>query len=156
MELYSDGFEDGGFIPLKFAMMAVPGGGNISFPLRWRALPPGVASLALLVVDPHPVARNWIHWMVLNMPPGTSDLAEGASGSGMPPGSMEKRNSFGKEGYGGPQPPPGSGKHPYVTTLYALDVEDIEIEETPDLAAFESALKGHVLAAAKLTGFFER
>ena len=113
-------------------------------------------SFALACVDPHPVARNWIHWLVVNVPPDTLQLAESASGSAMPSGATELTNSFGQPGYGGPQPPPGSGPHPYVVTLYALDVSALDLPPDCGLQGFGAALEGHVLASAKVTGYFER
>ena len=57
------------------------------------------------------------------------------------------RNGFGKHGYGGPCPP--SGQHHYVFTLSALD-RPLGIGGTPSLAEVQAAMKGHVLAEAKL------
>ncbi len=155
MKLSSSAFPDGGRISLPYVMPGA-GGRNLSLPLSWTAPPPGTKSLALSVVDPHPVARNWVHWLVINIPPGTTGLPEGASGPGMPPGAVELHNSWGRPGYGGPQPPPGSGDHPYVVTLYALDVAQLPLESNANLAAFQKALQGRVLASATITGYFGR
>jgi Raf kinase inhibitor-like YbhB/YbcL family protein len=155
MKLSSSAFADGGKIPLQYVRPGA-GGKNISIPLSWTAPPPGTKSLALSVIDPHPVARDWVHWLVINLPPGTTGLPEGASGQRMPPGAEELRNSFGSKGYGGPQPPPGSGDHPYVITLYALDVSHLTLDSNASLAAFQKALQDRVLASARLTGYFGR
>jgi hypothetical protein len=74
----------------------------------------------------------------------------------MPPGCQELRNSFGKPGYGGPQPPPGTGDHPYVFTLYALSTDKLALPVDTSLAAFQKALEGKVLATATVTGFYGR
>ncbi len=66
------------------------------------------------------------------------------------------KNSFGEAGYGGPQPPRGSGDHPYVFTLYALSAPKVEIGKSAGLAAFKQALEGKILATATLTGYFGR
>ncbi len=68
----------------------------------------------------------------------------------------ELRNSFGKPGYGGPQQPPGSGDHPYVATLYALNVRKLDVKPDTSLAGFEKALEGKVLGTAKTTGYYGR
>jgi Raf kinase inhibitor-like YbhB/YbcL family protein len=74
----------------------------------------------------------------------------------MPPGAVELKNSFGDVGYGGPQPPSGTGEHPYVVTLYALSVEKLALDVNNNLAAFKKALEGKVLAAAEITGMYSR
>jgi len=155
MQLKSSAFQDGGKIPLKYVMPGA-GGQNVSLPLSWTGAPAGTQSFALSIVDPHPVARNWVHWLVVNIPPAATGLEEGASGRKMPAGAAELKSSFGDLGYGGPQPPRGSGDHPYVVTLYALSVPKLELGPNTDLARFQAALKGKVLEQATITGYFGR
>lgn len=155
MQLTSSAFKDGGKISLPYVMRAA-GGKNLSLPLSWFGVPAGTKSFALSIVDPHPVARNWVHWLVKDIPASAASLAEGASGRQMPPGAVEMKNSFGDLGYGGPQPPPGTGDHPYVVTLYALSVPKLEVKPTVGLAEFKQALEGKVLATASITGYFGR
>jgi Raf kinase inhibitor-like YbhB/YbcL family protein len=155
MELASSAFQDGGTIPLHYVMPGA-GGKNVSVPLTWKGVPAGTKSFALSIVDPHPVANNWVHWLVVNLPAGTAGLVEGASRHAMPGGAAELRNSFGDIGYGGPQPPRGSGDHPYVVTLYALAVDRLDLPANTSLAAFAKALEGKVLATAQITGMFGR
>lgn len=155
MELKSAAFADGGKIPQKYVMPGA-GGQNLSLPLSWSGVPEGTRSFALSMVDPHPVAKNWVHWLVINLPAEVRDLAEGASGKKMPSGALELNNSWGKSGYGGPQPPPGTGDHPYVVTLYALKVDKLDLSPATSLTAFQKALEGKVLATAKITGYYGR
>jgi Raf kinase inhibitor-like YbhB/YbcL family protein len=153
MEISSAALKEGGKIPTQY-VMAGAGGKNISIPLTWKSAPPGTKSFALSMVDPHPVARNWVHWLVINLPPNTTSIEEGASRKKMPQGSTELRNSFGEVGYGGPQPPKGSGEHPYVLTLYALNVDKLTLPANTSLEAFKKALEGKVLGSATITGKF--
>ncbi len=155
MKLYSPAFSDGGKIPLKYVMRPA-GGENLSPPLKWEGAPEGTKSFAVSCYDPHPIARNWVHWIVVNIPPDVTSLPEGASGKGMPPGSLELVNSFGFRGYGGPQPPPGSGDHPYVFTVYALSVDKVEVPDAPSIEEFEKAISPYVLDKASITGYFGR
>ncbi len=74
----------------------------------------------------------------------------------MPQGSVELRNSFGDIGYGGPQPPQGTGDHPYVFTFYALNVERLNLNTNTSLSVFKKALEGKVLGTATLTGKYGR
>jgi Raf kinase inhibitor-like YbhB/YbcL family protein len=155
MEITSAAFTDKGTIPAKYVMPGA-GGKNVSIALSWSDVPAGAKSLALSIVDPHPVANNWVHWLVINIPPETKGLPEGASRHAMPAGAMELKNSYGETGYGGPQPPKGSGDHPYVVTLYALSVPKIDFAGQASLAAFKKALDGKILATATITGMFGR
>jgi Raf kinase inhibitor-like YbhB/YbcL family protein len=156
VRLSSSSFLDQQVLPTKFAYRGVAGGKNISVPLAWSDAPPETQSYALSMIDPHPVANNWIHWLVINIQTTTSSFVEGASGKAMPGGAKELYNSYGTLGYGGPEPPKGSGKHPYVFTLYALDIGDLDLPQNSSLVAFEKALNTHVLASAKITGTYER
>lgn len=153
MLISSTAFLDGAKIPIDYARLTV-GGMNISPPVSWGNIPAGTRSLALSVVDRHPVARNWVHWLVINVPRGCMGLKEGASRKNMPAGARELRNSFGDIGYGGPQPPPGTGDHPYVFTVYALDVDRLDLPDNVTLQDFMKAIKGHVLGQGSLTGYF--
>jgi Raf kinase inhibitor-like YbhB/YbcL family protein len=153
MKLFSPAFKEGERIPVKYTMPAV-GGKNISIPLDWDNAPQGTRSFALIMVDPHPIADNWVHWMVINIPPEVSSLLEGASQNIMPAGAVELQNSFRDLGYGGPRPPRGTGDHPYVTTLYALSVEELKLGVNTNLSEFTRELQGKVLQEASLTGKF--
>ena len=155
MQLASSAFPDGGKIPQPYVMPGA-GGRNISLPLSWTGAPGGTQSFALAIIDPHPIARHWVHWLVINIPADVNALAEGASGKKMPPGSRELKNSFGQPGYGGPQPPPGTGDHPYVVTLYALKVSQLDLSPNTDRTTFLNTLKDKTMASASLTGYYGR
>lgn len=155
MRVHTEAFGDQESIPVRYCMPGA-GGKNISIPLQWSEVPQGVKSFAVSVIDPHPVANNWIHWLVINIPADTRSLPEGASGANMPAEAKELQNSFGKPGYGGPQPPKGTGEHPYVVTVYALDTEGLALNPKAGLEAFQRAIEGHVLGKAEVTGLFEQ
>ncbi len=155
MQITSSAFSDGGKIPIQYVMPGA-GGQNLSVPLTWSNAPAGTQSFALAMVDPHPIARNWVHWLVIDLPQDATSLPQGASGHKMPKGAVELKNSFGEMGYGGPQPPRGSGDHPYVFTLYALSVPRVELGKNTNLAAFKQALEGKTLATVTVTGYFGR
>lgn len=155
MELTSPAFANGSGIPAEHASAAA-GGRNTSPPLEWNAPPEGTASFALECVDMHPRANRWVHWLVADIPPQATSLPTGASRAAMPPPSRELPNTFGTPGWGGPQPPPGSGAHTYRFTLYALDVPALGVPDRSSAEQFRAALDGHVLAQAALEGTFER
>lgn len=153
----SSAFGHGKAIPTRHANKGVSGGQNISPPLSWANLPEGTKSLALACIDQHAIANNWVHWLVTNIPVTDSGLSEGASRTTMlPTGVKELENTFRTLGWGGPQPPPGSGTHPYEFLLYALSVETLNLPVKTSLASFNKAVEGKVLATAKLVGTYER
>ena len=143
MELHSASFEDGGEIADKYGKKFE----NISPQLSWSGLPSGTRSLAIAMVDLHPIARGYVHWIVIGIAPVVTSLAEGAAATGMPAGSREPAP------YAGPFPP--SGTHEYEFTLYALDAEPPSATGAT-LRQFLEAVEGSILATARLTGTFTR
>ncbi len=155
--LHSPAFENSKAIPSRYATTGVTGGKNISLPLVWEHAPEGTKSYAVSIVDLHPIAGKWVHWLIINIPPTSDSLPEGMSGTiKIPAGARELLNSYGKPGYGGPQPPKGSGPHNYEISIYALNVPSLPLEGHSSLTQFLKALEGKVLATAKTVGVFER
>lgn len=142
MILTSSAFQDGGEIPRVHGKRF----GNVSPQLRWSGAPAATQSLALLMVDTHPVARGFVHWMVVDMDATTTSLPEGAAGSRMPAGARETRP------YVGPFPPPGT--HPYEFTIYALDTDSVALRDTDSADSFAQAVRPHVLATGTIVGTF--
>jgi Raf kinase inhibitor-like YbhB/YbcL family protein len=147
-------FLNGEHIPNKYANLGISGGQNVSLPLSWSSVQ-GAKSYALIIYDTNPVARNFIHWAVINMPPTVSGILEGASGtSNMPMGCKELINNFGAKGYGGPQPPAGTGRHVYVVRVFALNAEMINLQGKVTYQTFMSAIDGKVIGQGEITGWF--
>jgi len=157
MRLESPAYRDGDMMPARFATVHVAGGEGLSVPLSWSEEPPGTRSFALAMIDHHPVAHGWVHWLVVDIPAGVHSLGEGASkGAGMPAGAVELTGTGDRVGYSGPQPPVGSGVHDYVITLFALDVARIGERDGATWEDLREAMKGHVLDSASLLGRFGR
>jgi len=154
-EISSPAFKDGEKIPIKYVRQGA-GGKNISIPISWRGIPAGTKSFALSIVDIHPIANNWVHWIVINIPSYVTRIDEGASRTKMPPYSSELKNSWGEIGYGGPEPPGGTGDHSYVITVYALSVERLDLPPQTSLSSFRKAIEGKVIASSSITGRFGR
>jgi hypothetical protein len=74
----------------------------------------------------------------------------------MPAGAVELKNSWGKPAYGGPQPPKGTGDHPYVTTVYALNIPKLDLKQNVSLTEFRKALEGKILAQGSVTGYYSQ
>lgn len=201
MKVWSDSFAHGAAIPEKNAFgkhhpsTHVELAGNRSPHLAWSDLPKGTKSLALVVHDPDVPSKpddvnqegktvpadlprvDFYHWVLVNLRPDASPLAEGEFSDGVTPrgkegpdgprGTRQGVNDYtdwfaGDEamegtyfGYDGPCPPwNDSIVHHYHFTLYALDVERCPVEgqfRGPDVL---KAIDGHVLGKASLMGTY--
>ncbi|MFN0157660.1 MAG: YbhB/YbcL family Raf kinase inhibitor-like protein [Bacteroidota bacterium] len=155
--LASSSYKDKSDISVKYAHRTVVGGKNVSPEMQWTDPPVLTKSFALSIIDPHPVAKNWVHWFVINISFRGRSIVEGASRTNsLPGGAKELMSSYGELGYGGPAPPKGSGSHPYIATIYALNIESLDLGVNTSLRQFEKAIEGKVIAEASMVGFFER
>jgi Raf kinase inhibitor-like YbhB/YbcL family protein len=158
MKVFCPALLSGKYIPTKCAHRDVKGGQNVSPAVEWTEVPGGTESFALSIIDRHPVAKNWVHWYVINMPATARAVSEHASGvhRALPGDSMELRNSYGDNGYGGPNPPRGSGAHEYEITVYALDIPSLDLGPYATLKDCTAAMHGHLLASATVVGSFQQ
>lgn len=157
MIVKSKAFSDGGRITVEYANTGFPGGKNISIPVEWgdaEGKSSGIKSYALSIIDRS--AHDWVHWIVVDIPASTTGLEEGASGRNMPSGARELMNTFGVKGYGGPQPPAGSGDHIYEVTVYGLDVSSVDLDGQPSYKEFIQAIDANVIDRAKISGVLGR
>jgi Raf kinase inhibitor-like YbhB/YbcL family protein len=100
-------------------------GGDIAPPLAWSGVPSGAQSLVLIVDDPDASGGAFMHWAAYDIAPGTRGLTAGRH-----PGLREAQNDFGKSGYGGPCPPPGTTHH-YHFWLLALNRASLDLGSAP-------------------------
>ncbi len=144
--LTSTAFKEGEMIPKKYTC----DGPDISPPLEWHEVPAGAKSLALIVEDPDAPMGIWVHWVIFNIPPGTSGLPEHVStDKTLADGAIQGRNDFRKIGYGGPCPP--GGTHRYFFILYALDTT-LRLSPGSTKAEMVRAMEGHIVGKAQLMG----
>src|SRR5579859_6359319 len=137
-------------------------GGNVSPALSWSGAPSGTKSFAVSIYDPDaPTGSGWWHWVVFNIPPGTTSLPKGAGDVKkklMPKGAIQSRTDFGTDGYGGPCPPQGDKPHHYIFTVYAVDEDKLQFAKDHNVSAavvgFE--LHFHSKAKASLTATWGR
>lgn len=144
MRITSPAFSDGETIPEQYTCE----GPNINPPLIFEDMPAETASLVLIVEDPDAEAKPWVHWLIFNIPPSTTEVRENS----IPAGGIEGIANGGTKGYEGPCPP--SGTHTYLFKLYALDTM-LQLSDTADRAVILEAIKGHVLAEATLSGVYQ-
>jgi Raf kinase inhibitor-like YbhB/YbcL family protein len=156
----------GGAMPFQIATTAFPADGTIpkkftcdgpdvSPALSWKDAPAGTQSFALIADDPDAPVGTWVHWVLYNVPAGTTELAEGTDKKDeLAGGALQGRNDFRKIGYGGPCPPPGKA-HRYYFKLYALDAK-LNLKSGASKSDLEQAMKGHILEQAQLMGKYGR
>jgi|SRR5271166_2816485 len=132
-------------------------GKNVSPALAWSGAPKGTKSFAVSIFDPDaPTGSGFWHWWVANLPADTTGLPKGAgSGTGLPQGAVQPRNDYSQAGYGGPCPPKGPPHH-YVITVYALDVDKLDVDKDASPAVFGFNAHFHTLAKATLIGLYGR
>lgn len=151
MNVASSAFPAESMIPSKYSCE----GGNISPPLSWTGVPTGTKSLALICDDPDAPGGPFVHWILYNLPAGTTSLTEKmATTPTLPNGARQGMNSFDKIGYGGPCPPAGKAHH-YFFKVYALDSE-LPVKAGAKKEEVEQAMEHHILAEGLLMGKYQR
>ena len=145
ISITSPAFQAGGDIPAKFTC----NGTNLSPELQISGLPSEAKSLVLIVDDPDAPHGLFNHWLVWNIDPKTTRVAE----NGAPTAGVQGTNDFGKRNYGGPCPP--SGTHRYFFKIFALDTK-LESKPGARRAELDAAMRGHVLAQGELMGRYSR
>ncbi len=135
-------------------------GKNISPQLKWFNPPKGTKSFAVTVYDPDaPTGSGWWHWIIFNIPKNVDSLDRDAGiikKNIAPKGSVQSITSYGIAGYGGACPPEGDNPHRYIFTVFALDIEMLQLDArtTPALVGF--MLNQHVLAKSSLIAYYAR
>ena len=136
MELISSDFQEGSEIPKKFGYKHENEQPNVEF----NSVPSEAKTLAIIMDDPDAmkaVGKVWVHWLTYHDINNTTKI--------------EGKTDFGEIGYGGPAPP--DGRHTYIFKGYALDFL-LDLKEGYSKQELEDAMKGHIIAEAKLTGTF--
>ena len=135
LSIISNDFVDGGEIPKNCGYKH----GNEKPELDFMGMENEPGPWAMIMDDPDAMAavgKVWVHWLEYG---NTDDSV------------TEGKNDFGEIGYGGPAPP--DGLHTYVFKLYELDT-DLDLKEGYSKQELEDAMKGHIIAEAKLTGTY--
>lgn len=199
MKLESCSFSDGGWIPQVYAFgkpdpkthITLSDNKNPHF--AWKDVPPNTRSFVLICHDSEVPSRpdgvnqegavipsdlprvDFTHWVLVDIPPNRSEIAEGEFSNGVTPGG--KKGPQAKDGmrhglndytawfagdpkmkgdyfgYDGPCPPWNDERiHVYHFTLYALDFDRLPVEGRFTRADVLKAMEGHVLAQDSLAG----
>lgn len=201
MKLTSTAFTNNERIPERCAF-GVPDpnehlalGENRNPQLSWSELPADTRSLALICVDTDVPSSmddfnqegrtiaaslprvNFFHWVMIDIPPDSNEIAEGACSDGItpggkaqppgPPGSRQGINDYtgfmadnpdmagDYFGYDGPCPPWNDELvHHYRFKLYALNTDRLDL---PDRFTAEDAMRvmrKHIIDQVELTGTY--
>lgn len=128
-------------------------GKNLAPTITWDNPPAETRSFALTVFDPDVQNRSgWWNYIVYDIP-----LSVRVFKDGLPPrDAIISTNDGGFRGYMGFCPARGSGKHRYIFTIYALDVDKLDVPQsaTPGLVSY--VLNQHKIATSSIVVFYER
>ncbi len=139
----SPAFQPNNQIPKKYSC----DGEQINPPLTVEGVPKEAKSLALIVDDPDAPHGTFDHWVVWDIPPATTKIAEHSI-----PGT-EGLNGARQKGFMGPCPP--SGTHRYFFKVYALNTE-LKLGAKTTKRELEKAMENHILAKGELIGLYKR
>jgi Raf kinase inhibitor-like YbhB/YbcL family protein len=151
LEVSSPAFAFNARLPAKYTA----DGPGISPPIAWHLIPADAESIAVIVEDadsptPHPL----VHAIVVGIAPADGSLEEGALSS--PDQGIETgRNSFLKQAWLPPDPPPGHGVHRYVFQVFALRA-GTPFSHAPGRGEVIEAILDRAVAAGCLIGTYER
>ena len=197
MQLLSNSIEHGEWIGDRFALAVPADVGNVALAdnvnphLAWTDVPDGTQSFVITCVDadcpssptdvnqpdrevPADLPRvDFTHWLLVDIPAQTREIAEGSHASGVVAGGkaadtspigVHGENDYTSwfegdpdmggswNGYDGPAPPwNDSIPHRYTFTVTAIDTESLDLAHGFSRDALVAALDGHELDAASLT-----
>jgi Raf kinase inhibitor-like YbhB/YbcL family protein len=201
MKLTSNSITHGQAIPATYAFAEPDKDEHIKLSdnrnphLAWDDVPEQSRSLVLICTDPDvpsamddfnqegrtiaaSLARiDFIHWVMIDLPPNSGSIAEGACSDGITPGGKPSPagpdgsrqgtndytgffagdNDMGGDylGYDGPCPPWNDEiVHHYHFKLYAIDLEKCPVGERFTAADVLAAIAGHEIAAREIRGTY--
>lgn len=154
IDVLSAAFPSDGLIPVIFTA----DGPGFSPPLQWRNVPPQAESTLLIVEDADsPTLHPLVHAIVVNMEGGDAQLDQGAINSPDHEGWALQvgRNSFLRQSWLPPDPPPGHGMHRYVFQIFALQAGP-PFSSVPGRQEIFDAVEARALAGGYLIGRYSR
>jgi len=126
-------------------------------------------------VPPDLPRTDFFHWVLVDLDPTMAGIDEGSCADGVVPRGKGRNAPFGRHGlndytgwfagdpdmngqyygYDGPCPPwNDSLVHQYLFTVYALDVERLDVDGAFTGADVRAAVEGHVIGQASISGTY--
>ena len=140
-------------IPVRFTS----DGPGVSPPLQWADIPPEATSLALIVEDADtPTSEPLVHAIAVDIDPRMSGFDEDdiTAESDETPANLG-RNSFLRQAWLPPDPPPGHGVHHYAFQLFALLPGD-SFSSAPGRTELVAAIRQRAVGSGCLIGTYQR
>lgn len=129
-------------------------GANKPPKLAWDGAPLYTKSYAISVYDPDALkGTGFWHYLAYDIP---AKVKKAKNLNKLPAPAIIAKNDNDKREFTGPCPPVGSGKHHYIFTIYALDVEKLDISESAPTKKIVDMIQNHVIDTAKVIGIYER
>ncbi len=155
IRLTSPAFADHAPLPPRFTADAE----GISPPLQWDNIPAATSSLALIVEDADsPTPAPLVHAIAVDIDPLRKELLEGElqeTDRGRNTALNLGRNSYLRQAWLPPDPPPGHGVHRYAFQLFAL-ADGEPFSERPGRDELADAIRHRGIASGCLIGTYTR
>jgi hypothetical protein len=147
----SASFPERSAIPARYA-----GERGIAPEVQWSQVPHETQEVVVLCEDPDaPFPQPYVHWVVYGLSPSQTSLPEGlAPDAKLGNDAHQGKNSAGRVGYTGPQPPRGHGVHHYHFQVFAL-ARRLGLAPGADRDALVAAMHGHVIVSGEVIGTYE-
>lgn len=154
MKITSPQFEHNTSIPDKFTCDEGQRGAGLSPELVFMDVPENAVSLALTMHDPDVPTEfradgNWDHWLIWNIDPSTSGIAEGEVPLGVQGLTTSETNAY-------VCPCPPDKEHRYIFQLYALDTKLDLDPATTRRVDLEKAMEGNIIEQTELIGLYNK
>jgi len=153
LEVSSPAFLPNGQLPTRFTA----DGEAIAPPLQWGRVPETTTTLALIIEDADsPTGEPLVHAIAVDIDPQRVGIAEGELTAHHDDLLMKLgRNSYLRQGWLPPDPPPGHGVHRYAFQLFALK-DGKPFSDAPGRKELAEAIRERALATGCLIGTYER
>jgi Raf kinase inhibitor-like YbhB/YbcL family protein len=143
-EVTSPAFANGGDIPNQYTCV----GADVNPPLELKNIPDHTKSLVLTVFSPDAPEGVWSHWVVFNIKPNKTTIAQNSI-----PG-IQALSDMGKFSYAGPCPASERQFH-YIFRVYALS-KVLPEDEGVTMQDLEKAMEKSTIAKTEISGSYRR